>query len=83
MDKKQVMKETLLKISKTIVEVDGERHHLVVDPYGDPFFGCKQCSLRELCMPSDLLCEELGRCDCHYEKIDKSDVMAEQILFGY
>ena len=80
------MREPLLKISKTIVEVDGERHHLVADSLGDPFFGCTQCSLCDactkcslcgVCMPSDLICEELGRCDCHFEKIDKTDVMDE------
>lgn len=52
------------------IEVDGKRYKLVPDANNDPFFGCKSCDLREQCRPSELLCDEIGRTDGHFELIE-------------
>lgn len=79
MDKKQNMNKASLRIH---MEVDGVKHYLVPDLFGDAFFGCKQCSLRDLCRPSELLCDELNHTECHFEKEAPQDPV-DNILFGY
>lgn len=54
-------------MKKVTMEVNGKKHKLVKDPNGDGFFGCKQCSLIDICFPSELLCDQLGHTDCHFE----------------
>lgn len=54
-------------MKKITIEVNGKKHKLVKDPNGDSFFGCKLCSLIDICVPSKLLCDELGRSDSHFE----------------
>lgn len=63
----------------------GKKYVLVPDAPNDAFFGCKVCALREHCYPSELLCDEQGRTDCHYE-LDTSLPPSEEledILFGF
>lgn len=54
-------------MKKITIEVNGKKHKLVKDLYDDSFFGCKQCSLIDVCAPSDILCDDLGRSDSHFE----------------
>ena len=55
------------------IEVDGKHYRLVPDAENDQFFGCKSCDLREQCKPSELLCDEIGRTDGHFELIEDYD----------
>lgn len=52
------------------VEVKGKKHELVKDKDHDGFYGCKQCSLRDECAPSDLICESLNKIDYHFIPCD-------------
>lgn len=71
-------------MKKTTMEVEGRKYELVPDPSNDPFFGCKLCDLNEKCYPSSLLCEEAGRCDCHFEEVGEADPLEDldEIIFG-
>lgn len=58
-------------MKKITMEVNGKKYKLVKDPNGDGFFGCKHCSLIDICFPSELLCDEIGHSDCHFELDDE------------
>lgn len=64
--------------------VEGKKYVLVPDPHNDSFFGCKMCDLRDACFPSSLLCDEMGRSDCHFELADNENTIADvdELMFG-
>lgn len=64
--------------------VEGKKYVLVPDPHNDSFFGCKMCELRDACFPSSLLCDEMGRSDCHFELTDNENPTddLDELMFG-
>lgn len=56
---------------------EGKKYVLVPDPHNDSFFGCKMCDLRDACFPSSLLCDEMGRSDCHFELAGEANAIID------
>ena len=51
------------------IEIDGVKYEPVKDDPQDPFYGCKDCDLCDICRPSEMYCEDLRVTDSHFKRV--------------